>query len=125
MDINIIGSRRISVIGFSFLFAYLLSFVFEGQVLYGLTEYYQVSSSGFIFAAIIAHFIGLFSCGFFVKTSQAAKNAMLYSIAVSLAGSIPFFLGTAFSVDRVAGSMCVDLGLCCGGLGAILKKLYP
>jgi DNA-binding CsgD family transcriptional regulator len=125
MDINIIGSRRISVIGFSFLFAYLLSFVFEGQVLYGLTEYYQVSSTGFIFAAIIAHFIGLFSCGFFVKTPQAAKNAMLYSIAVSLAGSIPFFLALPFLWTVSLVVCALTSGFAVAAWGQFLKSCTP
>lgn len=125
MDINIIGSRRISVIGFSLLFAYLLSFVFEGQVLYGLTEYYQVSSTGFIFAAIIAHFIGLFSCGYFVKTPPAAKTAMLYSIVVSLAGSIPFFLALPFLWTVSLVVCALTSGFAVAAWGQFLKSCTP
>ncbi len=125
MDINIIGSRRISVIGFSLLFAYLLSFVFEGQVLYGLTEYYQVSSTNFVFAAIIAHFIGLFSCGYFVKTPPAAKTAMLYSIAVSLAGSIPFFLALPFLWTVSLVVCALTSGFAVAAWGQFLKSCTP
>ena len=99
MFTNIVDSRRISVIGFSLLFTYLLSFVFEGQVLYSLTEYYEVSSTNFVFAAIVAHFIGLFSCGYFVKTPSAAKKHG--TVSVSLAGSIPFFLALLWTVSLV------------------------
>ena len=41
---------------------------------------------------------------------------MLYSIAVSLAGSIPFSWHCLF-VDGVAGSMCIDLGFAVAAWG--------
>jgi len=125
MNINIIDSRRISVIGFSLLFAYLLSFVFEGQVLYSLTEYYEVSSTNFVFAAIVAHFIGLFSCGYFVKTPSAAKSAMLYSIAVSLAGSIPFFLALPFLWTVSLVVCALTSGFAVAAWGQFLKSCTP
>lgn len=91
-----IKPRIISVLSFSFLFAYLLSFVFEGQVLYSLTDYYKISSTKFIFAAMIAHFVGLFGCGFFIKTHGHAKKIMLYGIGISFLGSLPFFFKAPF-----------------------------
>ena len=56
-----INARRLSIIGFSFLFAYILSFPFEGQVLYSLLDVHGVNISGYILAAIIAHCEGLFT----------------------------------------------------------------
>lgn len=125
MFTNIVDSRRISVIGFSLLFTYLLSFVFEGQVLYSLTEYYEVSSTNFVFAAIVAHFIGLFSCGYFVKTPSAAKSAMLYSIAVSLAGSIPFFLALPFLWTVSLVVCALTSGFAVAAWGQFLKSCTP
>lgn len=60
-------NRLISIIAFSFLFAYLLSFVFEGQVLYGLLDQEGLQSDVYIISAIIAHFAGLFFSGFFIN----------------------------------------------------------
>ena len=96
MNPKIISPRGLSILTFSLLFAYLLSFVFEGQVLYAIAEYFQMPSTKFIFSAIIAHFVGLFSCGFFVQTPKAAKRVMLCGIGISSACTIPFFFSAYF-----------------------------
>ncbi|NLA87221.1 MAG: LuxR family transcriptional regulator, partial [Clostridiales bacterium] len=72
-----LNARRISVAAFSFSFAYLLSFLFEGQVLYSLLDLRGTDASGYILATIIAHFTGLFTCGFIVRSQAVAKNMML------------------------------------------------
>ena len=120
-----IEPRRLSVLAFSLLFTYLLSFVFEGQVLYSLTDYYQVSSTGFIFAAIIAHFIGLFSCGFFVKTPALAKKTMLYGIGVSLGGSLPFFFPVSFLWTVSLAVCALASGFAVAAWGQFLKSCTP
>lgn len=125
MDVNIIGPRRVSVIAFSLLFAYLLSFVFEGQVLYCLTDYYQVSSTTFIFAAIVAHFIGLFSCGFFARTPAAAKKTMLYSIGISLVASLPFFFPVSFLWTVSLAVCALTSGWAVAAWGQFLKSCTP
>lgn len=86
-----IGSRVLSVAGFAFLFSYLMAFLFEGQVLYGLLEVRQTEASGYIMAAIAAHFAGLFSAGFFVKSPRAARRTLLAGMGVSLIVTLPFF----------------------------------
>ena len=85
------NNRFYSIAGFSLLFAFLLSFLFEGQVLYSMLAYYDVLGSSYILVAIIAHFAGLFSCGFFVKASRIAKYAMLSSMSVCLVATVPFY----------------------------------
>ena len=45
----------------------------------------------YILAAIIAHFMGLFTCGLFVKSQAAAKNMMLGGMGLCLAATVPFF----------------------------------
>ena len=62
---KLLSSRRLSVAGFSFLFAYILSFLFEGQVLYSLLDLRGTGADRYILAAIIAHFAGLFTCSLF------------------------------------------------------------
>lgn len=83
--------RVASVAGFSLLFAYLLSFLFEGQVLYSLIEYFNTHADNYIQVAIFAHFTGLFSCGFFVKSPKMAKQIMIAGMMVCLIATIPFF----------------------------------
>lgn len=85
------NSRRLSVAGFSFLFAYILSFQFEGQVLYSLLDLRGTDADRYILASIIAHFAGLFTCGLFVKFQATAKNMMLGGMGLCLAATVPFF----------------------------------
>lgn len=88
--------RTILILVFSLFFAYILSFLFEGQVLYSLLNVYQMEASHYILASIVAHFLGLFSCGFFVKTSRAAKKAMLIGMGVCATATIPFFFEPSY-----------------------------
>ncbi len=80
-----------SIVAFYLVFAYILSFQFEGQVLYSLLNLHHMEASRFIFAGIVAHFVGLFSCGFFVKSQNAAKDVMLAGMGVCVVATMPFF----------------------------------
>jgi DNA-binding CsgD family transcriptional regulator len=86
-----LDARRLSVAGFSFLFAYILSFQFEGQVLYSLLELHKTGPDRYMLAAIIAHFAGLFTCGLFIKSHGYAKKMMLGGMGICLAATVPFF----------------------------------
>lgn len=125
MQHKFIEPRRLSVLAFSLLFAYLLSFVFEGQVLYGLTDYFGVSSTRFIFAAIFAHFIGLFCCGFFVKNPEKAKKTMLFGIVVCFAGSLPFFFHVPFLWTVSLMACALFSGFAVAAWGYFLRSCTP
>lgn len=73
------------------MFAYLLSFLFEGQVLYGMLNHFGIHFGTYILAAIIAHFFGLFSCGLFTKTPQMAKRIMVIGMLVCVIATLPFY----------------------------------
>jgi DNA-binding CsgD family transcriptional regulator len=88
---KILNARGFSVAGFSFLFAYILSFQFEGQVLYSLLELRGTDAGRYILSAIIAHFMGLFTCGLFVRSQTTAKSMMLIGMGICLAATVPFF----------------------------------
>lgn len=91
-----LSRRVVSVGGFSFLFAYILSFLFEGRVLYSVLEYHGVPENNMILSAIVAHFAGLFTCGFFVRSLEAAKKTVLAGMAVSVVCTLPFFFRPSF-----------------------------
>ncbi len=86
-----LSERMISISAFSLLFAYILSFQFEGQVLYSLLNLHQMEASRYILAGMVTHFLGLFSCGFFVKSPSAAKQMMLAGMGLCVVVTIPFF----------------------------------
>lgn len=86
------GNPRVfSIAAFSFSFAYLLSFLFEGQVMYSLIDEFGAQTNQYILFAIISHFFGLFTAGFYVKTQRIAKYLMIGAMAVCLIFTIPFF----------------------------------
>ncbi len=85
------NGRVLSVIGFSFLFSYLMAFLFEGRVLYSLLDSQQLEASGYIIGAITAHFVGLSGCRFIVKKPLDAKHMILMSIVFCLFATVPFF----------------------------------
>ncbi len=120
-----VNDRILSITGFSLLFAYLLSFLFEGQVLYSMLAYHDVPDSAYILAAIVAHFAGLFSCGYLVKSPIAAKYMMLGSMGVCLIATIPFFF--APSVLWAAGLVVSGYagGCAVASWGYFLKAFTP
>jgi DNA-binding CsgD family transcriptional regulator len=85
------NGRFQSILAFSFLSTYILSFLFEGQVLYGLQDLHHTTTSGYILLAIVAHFFGLFTCGFIAKTAAIARCVMLGGMGLSLLTTLPFF----------------------------------
>jgi DNA-binding CsgD family transcriptional regulator len=85
------NARRISVAAFSFSFVYLLSFLFEGQVLYSLLDLHGIDAGRYILAAIIAHFIGFCTCGLFVRSQATARSIMLGGMGLCLVATVPFF----------------------------------
>lgn len=88
---RLLNNRIKSIVAFSCLFAYLLSFVFEGQVLYSIIDTFAAHTYTYILSAIIAHFIGLFSCGFFIKSPRMAKLTMSGGMTVCLLFTVPYF----------------------------------
>lgn len=122
---NIRNHRVMSVAAFSFLFAYLLSFVFEGQVLYSTIDAFGAQASTFILAAIVAHFVGLFSCGFFIKTPNKAKLTMVIGMVICLIATVPFFF--APSALWLVGLVVAGYagGCAVAAWGFFLKKFTP
>ncbi|NLO09946.1 MAG: LuxR family transcriptional regulator [Clostridiales bacterium] len=118
-------SRRLSIAAFSFSFAYLLSFLFEGQVLYSLLDLRAADAGSYILAAIIAHFIGLFTGGFFIRSYVAARRIMLGGMGLCLAATIPFF----FSPSLLWMGGLIIGGYICGYVvaawGYFLKAFTP
>ncbi|NLC33298.1 MAG: LuxR family transcriptional regulator, partial [Clostridiales bacterium] len=117
--------RLLSVAAFSFLFAYLLSFVFEGQVLYSTIDAFGAPSNTYILAAILAHFAGLFSCGLFIKTPSRAKSAMIVGMAICLIATAPFLFAPSalWFVGLVAAGYAG--GCAVAAWGFFLKRFTP
>ena len=125
MDRPAARNRALSIAGFSFIFAYLLSFLFEGQVLYGLLRQHEAGAAPYILAAVVAHFAGLFTCGLFVKSPAAARYAVLGSGALCLASTAPFFFAPSalWAAALIAGGYAG--GWAVAAWGFYLKAFTP
>lgn len=117
--------RILSVAVFSFSFAYLLSFLFEGQVLYGLLSHFNIPADTYILSAVIAQFAGLFTCGFFIHTLKAAKCILWGGLLICLFVTIPFFFQP--TVLWIAGLIVAAYASGCAvaAWGYFLKAFTP
>lgn len=117
--------RVISVAAFSCLFAYLMSFAFEGKVLYGRLSQFGLRADTYIINAIIAHFAGLFSCGFFVKSMAKAKNIVVVAMVLCIIVTIPFFFNPS-SLWLIGIVLAAFLsGIAVAAWGYFLKEYTP
>ena len=83
--------RFFSVVGFSFFFAYLLAFLFEGQILYGLLEHHGEEPVLYITITIAAHFAGLSLVGFLIRDISTARRFMLLGAGLIFLATLPFY----------------------------------
>jgi DNA-binding CsgD family transcriptional regulator len=119
------NNRTVSVAAFSFLFAYLLTFVFEGQVLYSAVNACGMQPHALILLAIVAHFAGLLSGGCFVKSHRHAKRFMMIYLTVCLLSAVPFFFAHfAFWFAGLAAAGYAG-GCAVAAWGVFLKKYTP
>ena len=120
-----IAYRIYSILGFAFLFAYLLSFLFEGQVLYGLLEHFNADASTYITGAIAAHFAGLFTGGFVSKNIGSARKVMIFAMGLCVLLSIPFYFPPSllWAVGLIAAGYAS--GCAVAAWGFFLKAFTP
>ena len=83
--------QKHSIIAISLFSFYLLSFLFEGQVLHTIIKKFDISIQSIFLYAIIANFLGLFICGFLIKNQSSAKKVMVASTIVCIILIVPFF----------------------------------
>ncbi len=83
--------RNLPVVTHSLFSAWMLAVVFEGRILYALAEQHFVSPTGFVFGGIAWVFLGLLSCGFFVKTKKAAKLLFRICCPTLILSNLVFF----------------------------------
>jgi DNA-binding CsgD family transcriptional regulator len=128
-DLNIlmkpVSQRVLSVIVFSLLFAWLLAFPFEGQILYAIAGEFGMPVDGLVFGAITVQFAGLFLCGYFVKSQSAAKKILLFVTVWDIAASAVFFSEPSilWPVALISSSFVSGFGV--ASWGYYLKSCTP
>lgn len=91
-----INSRILTITAFMFFSAWLLSFAYEGQILYSLLDGSHIESRFFIMVSIFVHAVGLLVCRFISTSISSAKKVMLISAAVCLLCSAVFFSPSSY-----------------------------
>ena len=119
---NNLNGRKLPIIVFSLFFSWLLAFPFEGQVLYALAHVYDIDVHSMVFESIAAHCLGLFVCGFLIKSIKAAKGIMLFSIAFCMAGSALFFFAPSLIWNVSLVLMSFLAGICVAAWGFYFKS---
>jgi hypothetical protein len=76
-----LDGRILSIIVFSLFFSWLLAFPFEGQVLYAISARHNITPHAMLFGSIAAHFLGLISSGFVVKSLKTRNRTNLFPIS--------------------------------------------
>jgi hypothetical protein len=120
-----LDERRLSVIFYSLFSGWMLAFLFEGRILYGLAADYGISPGGMVFYGIAALFAGALSCGFWIKTQQAAKRLFLGAYLFFIAVSFVFFFppSALWTLGVAAGSFFS--GACVAAWGFYFKSGTP
>lgn len=114
-----------SIAGFAFLFAYLLSFLFEGQVLYGLLEHFNTDAPLYITGAIAAHFAGLLTGGSVSKTAVSAQKVMIFAMGLCVFLSIPFYFPPSLLWAAGLIAAAYASGCAVAAWGFFLKAFTP
>lgn len=86
-----LNERKLSVLVHSLFSAWMLAFLFEGQIFYSLADTYKIDPVVMVFCGVAAIFAGLLLCGLFIKTKKAAKRLFLCSYLFFIAVSVIFF----------------------------------
>ncbi|MDD4296101.1 MAG: helix-turn-helix transcriptional regulator [Ruminiclostridium sp.] len=120
-----LNERSRSVIVHSLFSAWMLSFLFEGQIFYSLADTYKIDPAVMVFGSVMAIFSGLLMCGLFIKTKKAAKHLFLFSYLFFVAVSAIFFFPPSllWNVGILLGSFLA--GGCVASWAFYLKSGTP
>ncbi|MCK9216920.1 MAG: helix-turn-helix transcriptional regulator [Firmicutes bacterium] len=120
-----LNERQLAIIVHSLFSGWMLSFIFEGQILYTLSEIHDINIDIMIFGGLAAFFLGLILSGFFVKSQKRARRLFLYCYPVFILISLPFFSEPSllWTLGIIIGSFLA--GNCVASWGYYLKSSTP
>ncbi len=106
------NERNLSNVVHSLFSAWMLAFLFQGQVFYSITRYHGHEPSQMVLGGIAAILAGLLLCGRFIRTKRAARRLFLSSYPIFMATTVLFFFppSALWSVAVVSSSF---LSGCC------------
>ncbi len=123
--LNQLNERKLAIIVHSLFSGWMLSFLFEGQILYALSEMHDIDPDIMVFGGLAASFFGLLLNGFLVKTKKRAKRLFLYCYPLFILLSLPFFFEPSilWTLSIIIGSFLS--GNCVASWGYYLKSSTP
>lgn len=109
--------QRYFVLVFAFFSSWLLTFPFEGRILYALFNEKGIDAREFVLIVITCNFAGLISAGFFVKTSKRAEIVLKTLLLVCAASSFVYFtpIGMHWYVALPIAAYAAGVCLACFG----------
>ncbi len=117
-----VNNRRMLIIIISLLGAWIISFPYEGQLLYTLAKNYGIESSGLLDISLAMQVVGLISGGIFIKTLKAARKIIICAIPVCILCTVTFFF-PSYEVWLVTLTLCSALaGICIAAFGYFIKN---
>ncbi len=93
--------------------------------MYVLADHYNISAHSLVFGTMAAHFAGLLTCGFFIRSMRTAKRLMLFSIAFCIVASSVFFRQPSFLWTAALLSASFLVGCCVAAWGFYFKHCTP
>ncbi len=120
-----LDERSLSILVQSLFSAWMLAFLFEGQVFYSLAESFGFAPTTTVFCGVAANFGGLLLGGSFAKTKKAAKRLFVYSYLFFIAVSMIFFFppSVLWTVGIITASFMA--GSCVAAWGFYLRSGTP
>ncbi|HNU93909.1 MAG TPA: LuxR C-terminal-related transcriptional regulator [Bacillota bacterium] len=116
---------QLSVIVHSLFSSWMLAFLFEGQILYALSDAFGLRPGRMVFGGIAALFAGLLLCGFLIKTKKAARRLFLCSYPFFIAASAVFFLPPSVFWDLGVITSSFLAGCCVAAWGFYFRSATP
>ncbi len=117
--------RKLSVMVMSLFSSWMLSFLFEGQILYSFTDNFDLNIDLMVFGGVASILAGLFICGFIIKTKKDVKRIFLASLIFFIASSFVFFLSPSFLWTSVIIISSFLSGICTAAWGFYFKSSTP
>lgn len=117
--------RSLSIIVHSLFSAWMLAFLFEGQILYLLADFYGLSPAVMVFMGVAGVFSGLLLGGLFMKSKRGARVLFLWSYPFFITISLLFFFPPSglWTIAIAVGSLLA--GGCVAAWGYFLKTSTP
>lgn len=116
------NNRRESIFIISLLGAWIVSFPYEGQLLYTLAKNYSIEISGLLDISLVLQVVGLILGGIFLRGLKPARKTIILAVPVCILCTVTFFF-PSYYVWMVTLTVCSTIaGMCITAFGYFFKN---